>query len=80
MSHKIWSWTAERRNAELAKCKVKCHRCHVRHHAAERRARIQHGTTSGYDILRCRCEKCRHASRIYRHELRQRHQAQGANG
>lgn len=28
VSHSIWSWTIERRNAELAKCQVLCQPCH----------------------------------------------------
>lgn len=28
VSHRIWSWTAKRRNAELAKCVVRCKPCH----------------------------------------------------
>ena len=28
VDHKIWSWSAERRNAELAKCQVLCEDCH----------------------------------------------------
>jgi hypothetical protein len=28
VSHSIWSWTAERREAELAKCQVLCRKCH----------------------------------------------------
>lgn len=27
-SHKIWSWSKERREAELAKCVVLCRDCH----------------------------------------------------
>lgn len=27
--HKIWSWAKSRREAEIAKCQVLCHRCHV---------------------------------------------------
>ncbi len=27
-SHRIWSWSAERRAAELKKCQVLCHACH----------------------------------------------------
>lgn len=33
VSHKIWSWRAERREAELAKCQVLC----KRHHKAKSR-------------------------------------------
>lgn len=29
VSHRIWSWAIKRRDAELAKCQVLCHPCHV---------------------------------------------------
>lgn len=29
VSHRIWTWTEERRNVELAKCQVLCRRCHT---------------------------------------------------
>jgi hypothetical protein len=29
LSHKVWSWSKERRDAELAKCQVLCHPCHL---------------------------------------------------
>jgi hypothetical protein len=29
VSHTIWSWSMERRDAELAKCQVLCHDCHL---------------------------------------------------
>ena len=29
VTHRIWSWSHARREAELAKCKVLCHDCHV---------------------------------------------------
>lgn len=28
ISHRVWSWSDERRNTELAKCRVLCSRCH----------------------------------------------------
>lgn len=28
VSHNIWSWSRERREAEIAKCQVLCHDCH----------------------------------------------------
>ena len=28
LHHRIWSWTEERRKAEIAKCQVLCHDCH----------------------------------------------------
>lgn len=29
VSHRIWSWSAHRREEELAKCQVLCERCHA---------------------------------------------------
>src|SRR5262245_53788948 len=29
IDHRIWSWRKERREAELAKCEVLCHRHHI---------------------------------------------------
>lgn len=28
-SHNIWSWSESRRNAEIAKCRILCHDCHL---------------------------------------------------
>jgi len=30
ISHSIWSWTQEKRDADTAKCQVLCHDCHVK--------------------------------------------------
>jgi 5-methylcytosine-specific restriction endonuclease McrA len=27
--HNVWSWSPARRDAEIAKCQVLCHECHV---------------------------------------------------
>lgn len=29
VTHRVWSWAKVRREAELAKCEVRCHSCHV---------------------------------------------------
>ena len=36
MSHRIWSWTDARREAELAKCRALCYDCHLAKSAGER--------------------------------------------
>jgi hypothetical protein len=28
VSHRVWSWSEERRNVELAKCVARCRKCH----------------------------------------------------
>ena len=37
VSHRIWSWTKERRGKELEKCQVLCHVCHEAKTAMENR-------------------------------------------
>ena len=37
VDHRIWSWSAPRRRAELAKCQALCHRCHKSKSAHETR-------------------------------------------
>ncbi len=29
VTHSVWTWAADRRNAELAKCQVLCEKCHL---------------------------------------------------
>lgn len=43
LDHKVWSWTAKRRDAELAKCVVLCRDCHIGHHRALRPALCKRG-------------------------------------
>lgn len=60
-SHRIWSWSKERREAELKKCQVLCRACHEKKSAGEKSIDIPHGTVSGYRYFRCRCDDCRAA-------------------
>jgi hypothetical protein len=57
-SHKIWSWSTERRLAEIAMCDVRCGPCHRERHAAERRSHGIGGYKRG-----CRCFVCKEANR-----------------
>lgn len=58
--HKVWSWSNERRLAELAKCIVLCRDCHNKAHSNG----LVHGTNLGYTLYRCRCTDCRKAHAI----------------
>lgn len=70
VSHNIWSWTEERRLAEIAKCQVLCEQCHQAKTTSER---IAHGTLARY-TNGCRCEPCR-AHKVMRRKLEKRRAA-----
>ena len=57
ISHRIWGWSKERREAEIAKCSVLCYKCH---RAYEYEKMSRHGI-GGYQ-RGCRCEVCRGAN------------------
>lgn len=62
----IWSWSAARRDAELAKCQVLCRPCHDEKTNQDfGHGSPQHGTTTRYRDG-CRCEPCRDANRTTR--------------
>jgi len=57
-SHRIWSWSEEKRKVEIAKCDVLCHKCHVKAHTKT----PTHGTLNRYKHWKCRCALCRRAN------------------
>lgn len=57
ISHKIWSWSATRRAAELAKCQVLCSTCHK----AKTLRDSGHDGHGNQHMYRkgCRCDVCK---------------------
>jgi 5-methylcytosine-specific restriction endonuclease McrA len=72
ISHRIWSWSAVRRAAELAKCQILCTDCHLTK-TLEQRPKPDHGTLSRYQRGKCRCEPCREANRLDSRQRREAH-------
>lgn len=64
-AHAIWSWSAARRAAEIAKCIVLCRKCHQRAHGEVRRVEAELrnpcGTMAAYK-RGCHCSLCRMAN------------------
>ena len=71
----IWSWSKERRDAELAKCVILCKTCHVNVHSAIFASLRSHGTELMYNHWHCRCVECKNAHRIFRNEDRKKKKA-----
>ena len=65
VSHRVWSWSAERRAIELAKCQVLCRKCHDEKTAVDQGHPGGHGSRSSY-LKGCRCALCheREAARV----------------
>ena len=76
--HKIWSWSEQRRNEELAKCQVLCHGCHLQKTIKQlvRSHSPIHGTHNEYAAHKCRCELCTEAQRLYNREIRKKQKEQ----
>ena len=68
-SHAIWTWSKERREAELAKCQPLCHDCHFQKSLKERTKPETHGHVTEYR-KGCRCTDCRKANALKQQRLR----------
>ncbi len=71
VSHRIWSWSKDRRETELEKCQPLCQTCHYQKTDRDLgRGAIVHGKNDTYTFRRCRCEQCKAAhavaARLYR--------------
>jgi hypothetical protein len=70
IDHRIWSWSSERREKELAKCDLLCDKCHWDETATERGYyNYTHGTLTYYKVG-CRCDDCKTANAQYEHNRR----------
>ena len=70
IDHKVWSWSEQRRAAELKKCQVLCRKCHEEKTAEEFRKKDRpHGTNTTYKSG-CRCAECRAAAARHMNEWR----------
>lgn len=82
VSHRIWSWSAQRREDELAKCQVLCRQCHVKKTDAagenpdKLRAR-RHGTKTMYGKWGCRCPACKAGNAARQARFRAARKSQG---
>jgi hypothetical protein len=63
LTHRVWSWAKGPRDAELAKCSVRCKKCHKKRTAAFlsqlNKRPITHGIVSAYLQHGCRCDVCK---------------------
>lgn len=73
VSHRVWTWSKERRDAELAKCVVRCRPCHLAKSFAvgDIQPPSPHGSKRRYDVHGCRCTDCRAGNTARRRKQRQ---------
>ena len=69
VNHRVWSWSAARREAELAKYDIRCSSCR-RNRLADHQTR--HGTRGRYE-QGCRCNACREAKSSRNAQYREQH-------
>lgn len=63
ITHRVWSWSAVRRDAEIAKCQVLCFHCHKAKSISQMTMTqgvkpYSHGTRNMYNTHGCRCGLC----------------------
>ncbi len=71
--HCVWSWSKARRDAELAKCEVRCeehHKVATKEQQSTPLSEKKHGTWITYGRYGCRCEECREWQRQYHKKFR----------
>ncbi len=71
ITHRVWSWSEERRIIELEKCQILCEQCHKHKTKKENETPIIHGTRNAYYRRGCRCNECTIVKKIkddYLHE------------
>lgn len=59
VTHRVWSWSEERRLAELEKCVPRCQSCHKSKTADFRKAQVQHGSYVMRYRHHCDCTECK---------------------
>ncbi len=70
VSHKIWSWSKERREIELVKCQVLCEKCHKKKTITYIKIIASPCGTHNRYANGCRCSKCKKAQREYMRQYR----------
>jgi len=61
ISHKIWSWSKEKREEEIKKCVILCYDCHKVVTSMQRFMKVEHGGLTMYNKYKCRCAICKEA-------------------
>lgn len=70
VTHRIWSWSKERRDEELKKCVARCESCHRKRSSEQLRKLLTkpwvHGRVVTYLGHGCRCDECKARYKIHR--------------
>lgn len=65
VSHRLWSWSKARRDAELEKCVVRCKPCHLEKSIKSDFLQPSHGTRHMYEKYKCKCPPCKEAKAVH---------------